>query len=38
MQGRKKLAQMIFNADLPLLERLASNATNYRVFDIQQGE
>lgn len=38
MQGRKKLAQEIFNADLTQLERLAKNASNYRVFDIQQGE
>lgn len=38
MQSRKKLAQEIFNVDLSLLERLAKNASNYRVFDIQQGE
>lgn len=38
MRGRKKLAQEIFNADLALLERLANNASNYRVFDIQQGD
>lgn len=38
MQSRKKLAKEIFNADLTLLERLADNASNYRVFDIQQGE
>lgn len=38
MQSRRKLAKEIFNADLMLLERLARNTTNYRVFHIQQGE
>lgn len=38
MQGRRKLAQEVFNVELSLLERLANNASNYRVFDIQQGD
>ncbi len=38
MQSRKKLAQEIFNVELALLERLDGNASNYRIFDIQQGE
>lgn len=38
IQSRKKLAREIFNIELSLLERLASNSSNYRVFGIQQGE
>ncbi len=38
MHSRKKLAQEVFNTELTLLERLANNASNYRVFNIQQGE
>lgn len=38
MQGRRKLVQEVFNVELLLLERLANNVSNYRVFDIQQGD
>lgn len=38
MQSRKKLAAELFNVDLALLERLAGNSTNFRVFHIVQGE
>lgn len=37
VQSRKKLAQEVFNVELPLLQRLANNTSNYRVFDILQG-
>lgn len=37
IQSRKRLAQEVFNVDLSLLERLANNTSNYRVFDIFQG-
>jgi hypothetical protein len=36
--GRKRLAQDVFNVDLPFLERLAANEGNFRVFTIRQGE
>jgi hypothetical protein len=36
--SRKRLAQDVFNVDLPFLERLAANERNYRVFTIKQGE
>ncbi len=36
--SRKRLAQDIFNTDLPFLERLAANEGNFRVFTIKQGE
>lgn len=38
LKSRKRLAAEVFNIELPLLERLASNATNYRVFHITQGD
>lgn len=38
LQSRKRLAAEIFNTELALLERLASNATNFRVFHIAQGD
>lgn len=38
MRSRKRLAQEVFSVELALLERLASNSSNYRVFDITQGE
>lgn len=38
MQSRKKLAREVFNVELPFLERLANKPSNYRVFDIKQGE
>lgn len=38
MRSRKRLAQNVFSVELALLERLASNFSNYRVFDIKQGE
>jgi hypothetical protein len=36
--SRKRLAQDVFNVDLPFLERLAGNEGNFRVFTIKQGE
>lgn len=36
--SRKRLAQDIFNVDLPFLERLAANEGNFRVFTIRRGE
>ena len=36
--SRKRLAQDVFNVDLPFLERLAANEGNFRVFTIKQGE
>ncbi len=36
--SRKRLAQDIFNVNLPFLERLAANKNNFRVFKIKQGE
>ena len=38
IQSRKTLAQDVFNVDLTFFERLANNNSNYRVFDIQQGD
>lgn len=38
MRSRKRLAQVVFNVELALLVRLASKPSNYRVFDIKQGE
>ncbi|MCX7164772.1 MAG: reverse transcriptase family protein [Rhodocyclales bacterium] len=38
MRGRKRLAQEVFNVELSLLERIAGNSANYRVFTIQQGD
>lgn len=38
MRSRKRLADEVFNIELSLLERLAANTSNYRVFNIQQGE
>ena len=38
MASRKRLAQDVFNVDLPFLERLAANERNFRVFTIRQGE
>lgn len=38
MRSRKRLAQVVFNVELALLERLASKPSNYRVFSIVQGE
>lgn len=38
LKSRKRLAVEVFNIELPLLERLAANSTNYRVFDITQGD
>ena len=32
--SRKRLAQDVFNVDLPFLERLAANAGNFRVFTL----
>lgn len=36
--SRKRLAQEVFNVDLPFLERLAANEGNFRVFTIRRGE
>ena len=36
--SRKRLAQDVFNVDLPFLERLAANEGNFRVFTIKRGE
>jgi hypothetical protein len=36
--SRKRLAQDVFNVDLPFLERLAANEGNFRVFTIKQGD
>lgn len=38
MASRKRLAQDVFNVDLPFLDRLAANKNNFRVFNIKQGE
>lgn len=38
LSSRKRLAQDVFNVDLPFLERLAANENNFRVFTIKQGE
>lgn len=38
MRSRKRLAADVFNIELSLLERLAANSNNYRVFNIKQGE
>ena len=38
IQSRKKLAQKVFNRDISVLERLANNDSNYRVFDIKHGD
>ena len=38
LASRKRLAQDVFNVDLPFLERLAANTGNFRVFTIKQGE
>lgn len=38
MQSRKRLAQVVLNVELALLERLATKSSNYRIFDINQGE
>lgn len=38
MSSRKRLAQDVFNVDLPFMERLAANENNFRVFKIKQGE
>lgn len=38
LQSRRKLAQEIFNVELAYLERLANNPSNYRKFDLTQGE
>ncbi|MEO0314047.1 MAG: hypothetical protein RI928_503 [Pseudomonadota bacterium] len=38
LSSRKRLAQDVFNVDLPFLERLAANPGNFRVFTIKQGE
>jgi len=38
MRSRKKLAAEVFNADLALLERIAKNSENFRVFHIAQGD
>ena len=38
LRSRKRLAAEVFNIELPLLERLASNESNYRVFHIVQGD
>lgn len=38
MQSRKRLAKEVFNVELSLLERLANDPSNYRVFGIQQGD
>lgn len=35
--SRKRLAQDVFNVDLPFMERLAANEGNFRVFKIKQG-
>ena len=37
-RSKKKLAQEVFRLELAFLERLASNGTNYRIFNIAQGE
>jgi len=37
LQSRKRLATDVFNTELALLERLAANTTNFRVFCIEQG-
>lgn len=38
LESRKRLASEVFNIDLQLLEQLAGNASNYRIFHIQQGD
>jgi hypothetical protein len=39
LSSRRKLAENVFNIDLPYLERLAANEEkNYRVFTIRQGQ
>lgn len=38
MRSRKRLAADVFNIELSLLERLAANSSNYRVFNIKRGE
>ncbi len=38
MRSRKRLAADVFNIELSLLERLAANSNNYRVFNIKQGD
>lgn len=38
LRSRKRLAAQIFNIELPLLERLAANESNYRVSHVVQGD
>lgn len=38
MASRKRLAQDVFDVNLPFMERLAGNENNFRVFNIKQGE
>lgn len=38
LQSRKKLAGSVFDVDLSLLEKLADIPSNYRVFNVKQGE
>jgi len=37
LQSRKKLAKEVFNLELPALESLANNTSNYRIFKIPSG-
>lgn len=38
LASRRRLAQDVFNVDLPFLEHLAANGGNFRVFTLKQGE